>query len=101
MSEHDRTDEMLRAYFRDRIDEMSSRPAPEREHPSSTRFWITRLAAAATLLLALALPFAGERPSTSARLFAAAHTQLGTRDIVIDGLLAANRVLSHVFGGSE
>ena len=106
MSDHDRTEEQLRAYFRRRIDGLADRTAPTPQTPSSSpggrgaALWLARVGVAAIFALALLLPFAsGGRASPSVRAFTAAHERIGTARIVSDGLVSAHRFMSTYFTG--
>lgn len=102
MSEHDRTDEQLRSYFRERIDGMADRPAPgaRTPPPRPAALWLARIGVAAVFALALLLPFTSAgRASPSARAFTAAHEQIGTARIVSDGLESAHRFMNTYFTG--
>ncbi|MFW5743080.1 MAG: hypothetical protein ACOC6J_07660 [Spirochaetota bacterium] len=106
MSEHDRTGEQLRSYFRERIDAMADRPAPAPQTPRSSpgsggrAVWIARLGVAAIFALALLLPFTSAgRASPSARAFTAAHERIGTARIVSDSLMSAHRFMRTYFTG--
>lgn len=114
MSEHDRTEEQLRAYFRRRIDGLADRTAPTPQAPSSSpgargdrapgdrgaALWLARVGVAAIFALALLVPFTtGGRASPSIRAFTAAHERIGTARIVSDGLVSAHRFMSTYFTG--
>ena len=105
MSDHDRTEEQLRAYFRRRIDGLADRPSPgarDAEAPGGrgAALWLARVGVAAIFALALLLPFAsGGRASPSVRAFTAAHERIGTARIVSDGLVSAHRFMSTYFTG--
>jgi len=101
MADRDETDDLLSAYFRDRIDRAPSVVPPPiagtdgRVRRAAVGLWLGRVAVAALLGVALALPFipAAAR-SPSARGFAAIHERLGTGDAVGRGLAAAAALLS-------
>ena len=105
MSEHDRTEEQLRAYFRRRIDGLADRPSPGARGDRApggrgAALWLARVGVAAIFALALLLPFAsGGRASPSVRAFTAAHERIGTARIVSDGLVSAHRFMSTYFTG--
>ncbi len=104
MSEHDTTDEMLRAYFRQRIASSPAFPVRPESARRSLRgdvaIWITRVAAAAAFAAALLTPFAdAARLTPGAGTFSAAHQLLDTSGHVTRGLLAAREVLRIRFQG--
>jgi hypothetical protein len=116
MNDRDRTEEILRRFFRAEVGGTPDRPAPAlvnvqdgvrvertpRADRAGPGLWFGRLAVAATFVIALALPFAnGERVSPSTQLFAAIHEQVGTGEAVGKGLIVANRFMSTVFGGDQ
>lgn len=105
MNGDEREDELLRAYFREKIDGLPARPsrAPARTPArAGVGLWIARVAVAATFLLALGLPFAdSERVSPSARAFAQIHERIGTAETVNGGLVAAGRFLRTYFQGER
>jgi len=111
MTHRDPTEDLLRQYFAERVEEFPSVALPGESRPNAReasgggggfRLIMAKIAIAAAVVLTIYLPLTEKgRNTPSARGLAAIHAELDTGRVIREGLRKANAFMTTHFSGDE